>query len=223
MAETGSDYLVSDTKRRLDVAGSILLAGALLPLTAATAVVSSADARRMSPIFRQQRVGQGGKLFETLKFHSLRPDRVRGELITHGSVDPRATWIGSLMRQWGLDELPQFVNVLRGDMSLVGPRPHLELDLEKNEAADPVLFHDWYQGYGGIWKPGLTGRSQVYRRTQPQMTDSVRIASMRMDLEDMDSASFVHDLRAIAATPLAMFCANIGATLPYLEPPTVNQ
>lgn len=109
-------------KRAFDfvVSGILLVATSPLLLIAAFAV------HRSSPgpiIFRQQRVGQGGRLFHILKFRTMRP-ACHGREITVGN-DDRITPAGAILRKWKIDELPQLLNVLRGEMSLVGPRPEV--------------------------------------------------------------------------------------------------
>lgn len=108
-------------KRAIDVLVSAFLLIATAPLT----LVAAMAVRRSSPgpvIFRQRRVGRGGKPFNILKFRTMGLATATDREITVGD-DPRITPIGAILRKWKIDELPQLVNVLRGDMSLVGPRP----------------------------------------------------------------------------------------------------
>jgi len=111
-------------RRGLDVAVASALLCASAPLLALIALV----VRATSPgpvVFRQQRVGRDGRFFELLKFRTMVADApARGGLITSAG-DPRVTPIGRRLRRWKLDELPQLVNVVRGEMSLVGPRPEV--------------------------------------------------------------------------------------------------
>lgn len=113
-----------DGKRLLDLA---LLVPALLiavPIIAVVALLVLADSGR--PVFfRQRRVGRGGVPFQILKFRTMRPDSERSGLLTTGD-DDRVTRLGRRLRRLKLDELPQLWNVLRGDMSFVGPRPEVE-------------------------------------------------------------------------------------------------
>lgn len=108
-------------KRAFDIVVSALLLMATAPIL----LVAAIAVRRSSPgpvIFRQVRVGQHGCPFKILKFRTMRPVTEPGREITVGQ-DNRITPIGAVLRKWKIDELPQLVNVLRGDMSLVGPRP----------------------------------------------------------------------------------------------------
>ncbi len=115
-------------------------------------------------IFRQVRVGRNGRLFTVYKFCTMAADRRCGDVaivgedrrLTHKSEnDPRLNPVGRVLRRWSLDELPQLWNVLRGDMSLVGPRPELPQIVDR--------FAPW-QHQRHLVKPGLTGFWQVYAR-----------------------------------------------------------
>lgn len=142
----------SRPRRVLDVAGA--LTGLLLlsvPLLLIYVLV-----RLSSPgpgVFRQTRVGQGGRPFTMYKFRTMRQGV--GGLTVTANCDPRLTKVGKLLRQWSLDELPQLVNVLRGQMTLVGPRPET-YDLAVHYAADCRWVFDH--------RPGLTGVSEVRLR-----------------------------------------------------------
>jgi lipopolysaccharide/colanic/teichoic acid biosynthesis glycosyltransferase len=145
-----SDGVPPSTARRvLDVAGAVT--GLLLlsvPLLLLYLLV-----RLSSPgpgVFRQTRVGQGGRPFVMYKFRTMRQGV--GGLTVTANCDPRLTKVGKLMRQWSLDELPQLMNVLRGQMTLVGPRPET-YDLAVHYDADSRWIFDH--------RPGLTGLSEV--------------------------------------------------------------
>ena len=110
-------------------------------------------------LFRQQRIGKFGRTFTALKFRSMvwRPEEA-GTIRQATSHDPRVTRIGRWMRRYSIDELPQLINVLRGEMSLVGPRPHAP-----GTRAGGHLFEEVTQCYGArhFVNPGLTGLAQV--------------------------------------------------------------
>ncbi|MFI0404866.1 sugar transferase [Actinomadura sp. 3N508] len=136
-------------RRVLDVTGA--LAGLLLlsvPLLTIYLLVRLTS--RGPGVFRQTRVGQGGRPFVMYKFRTMRQGV--GGLTVTANCDPRLTKVGKLLRQWSLDELPQFVNVLRGQMTLVGPRPET-YDLAVHYDADSRWIFDH--------RPGLTGVSEV--------------------------------------------------------------
>jgi lipopolysaccharide/colanic/teichoic acid biosynthesis glycosyltransferase len=139
-------------RRALDLvagAAALLLSTPLILLVALAVKLSSPG----PVIFRQVRVGQAGLPFTLYKFRTMRPG-TSGPEVTRGS-DPRITRVGKLLRTTGIDELPQFVNVLRGDMTLVGPRPETPALAERYPAECRVVFRH---------RPGLTGPTQVRLR-----------------------------------------------------------
>jgi lipopolysaccharide/colanic/teichoic acid biosynthesis glycosyltransferase len=142
----------SRPRRVLDVAAALFgLCVLSLPLLVVYVLV-----RTSSPgpgIFRQVRVGQGGKPFTMYKFRTMRPGV--GGLTVTANCDPRLTKIGKLLREWSLDELPQLVNVLRGQMTLVGPRP---------ETYNLAVHYDSRSRWIFDFRPGLTGVSEVRLR-----------------------------------------------------------
>lgn len=170
--ELGAPVLKSGAvtvKRVMDVVVAGALAVLALPLMAAIALAIKVD----SPgpvIFRQARAGLGGRRFNMLKFRTMRigADEEKTHLahLNHTGdarlfkipVDPRVTRLGSLLRRWSLDEVPQLWNVLRGDMSLVGPRPFFESDFPTYEDRHFRRL-DTKPGITGLWQ--VTGRSDL--------------------------------------------------------------
>jgi lipopolysaccharide/colanic/teichoic acid biosynthesis glycosyltransferase len=150
-------------KRVLDIALSAFGLIASAPLWALFAAAIKAEDR--GPVFfRQERVGQGGRTFDALKFRSMRPD---AEAVT-GAVqaierDPRVTRVGRFMRATAMDELPQLWNILRGDMSFVGPRALRPGEIEAESGGRLVRLED-VPGFQHRIKvrPGLTGIAQIY-------------------------------------------------------------
>ena len=181
---------------------SLALAALVLaaPLLGALALVIHCDDG--GPVlFRQTRVGKDGRTFTVYKFRTMVPDaeQRRAELASqneqHGLLfkirnDPRVTRSGSWLRRWSLDELPQLVNVLAGDMSLVGPRPALP-----EEAA---MYGDHVRRRLAV-KPGLTGLWQVNGRSDLSWDESVRL-----DLRYVENWSFVLDLQILWKTCAAV-------------------
>ena len=156
-------------------------------------------------IFRQQRVGRFGKPFTVYKFRTMLPDR-RAQVVpfdgeerrvNHKSEhDPRHTDLGRFLRKWSLDEIPQFWNVAKGDMSLVGPRPELPTIVDRYEA--------WQHRRHDV-KPGLTGRWQVSARGDIPMHEATDV-----DIEYVDSLGFLEDVKILVRTPAAMLGSNKG-------------
>ena len=143
-------------KRALDVGISLVAMPVLGVLTAVCAARIKAEDG--GPVFyNAPRVGQGGREFTMYKFRSMKvnaPDLVMEDGSTYNAADdPRLTRVGAWMRRTSIDEFPQFINVLKGDMSVIGPRPDLkrETELYRGNEADKLLV-----------KPGITGYSAVY-------------------------------------------------------------
>lgn len=142
-------------KRALDLILTIPGLILLIPFFALIAIAIKLDSTG-SIFFRQQRIGLHGKVFHALKFRTMfmhAPDR--GVRVKNVKKDPRVTRVGAFLRRWSLDELPQLVNVLKGEMSLVGPRPDRVFRLpEYTERRKRRL----------LMKPGITGLAQVNGR-----------------------------------------------------------
>ena len=188
-------------KRSLDVGISALTLILLLPVFAVIALAIKLTSR--DPVlFKQLRAGQHGRPFRVLKFRTMVRDaeQLLAGLVPFDSLaepmfklpnDPRVTRLGRFLRRWSLDELPQFVNVLRGDMSLVGPRPE-EVGLVERYTQDARIRLDV--------KPGLTGPMQVYGRGQ--LTFAERLAVERDYVENL---SIGRDLRIMGMTLAVVF------------------
>jgi len=198
---TGPDRVLALTaKRALDVVGSAFALLALSPLVLAIAVAI----RTQSPgpiLFRQERVGEHGRRFSIVKFRTMvadaeeRLEELRDQNEIQGQAfkltsDPRITRVGRWLRATSLDELPQLWNVLRGEMSIVGPRPPL---------ASEVAGYDVWHRRRLSMKPGITGLWQVNGRHESAFDRWVET-----DLEYIDGWSFWLDLRIMARTIPAM-------------------
>jgi len=201
-------------KRAIDVVGSLAALIILSPVFAVIAVAIKLTSK--GPVlFRQGRMGQRGAVFGFLKFRSMRVDsdpRVHREFVNgfiRGSAnalpsekkqaniykikyDCRVTRVGAILRKTSLDELPQFWNVLMGDMSLVGPRPPIPYELESYRA--------WHKRRIFEVKPGITGLWQVHGRSRTTFDEMVRL-----DLRYARTWSLLLDLKILLQTPRAIF------------------
>jgi len=172
-------------KRLGDVVLAALLLVLGLPALVLVAVLIVAENGR--PVFfRQTRIGRGSVPFEILKFRTLRP----------GAHDPgnpryRVTRLGRVLRRWGLDELPQLWNVLRGEMSLVGPRPTLP---------EQVAAYGAFERRRLAVRPGLTGWAQIHGRNVLSWPERIRL-----DVWYVEHASFRLDTRILLRTPLLLW------------------
>jgi exopolysaccharide biosynthesis polyprenyl glycosylphosphotransferase len=192
-------------KRAFDLAfagGALLL---LSPLLLAAAIAIRAESEG-EVIFRQTRIGRGNRLFDIFKFRSMRADHCDAD--GHASTardDDRITRVGAFIRKTSIDELPQLLNILRGEMSIVGPRPHA-----LGSRAENQLFWDIDQRYRNrhAVKPGLTGLAQVrgFRGATSQRSDL--IGRLDSDLEYLADWSIWRDLGIVANTARVLFHRN---------------
>jgi lipopolysaccharide/colanic/teichoic acid biosynthesis glycosyltransferase len=190
--------------RTFDVVTAAVLLLILSPVLALVALAVRLD----SPgpvVFRQHRLGRRMTQFPVLKFRTMRtgadaaphreyvraliasePSRTQQGGLFKLAVDDRVTRVGRVLRSWSLDELPQLWNVLRGEMSLVGPRPVIPYEIE--------FYPDWYFGRFAV-KPGLTGLWQVSGRNERTYEEMVRF-----DVDYVDRKSFLLDVGIIFRT-----------------------
>jgi lipopolysaccharide/colanic/teichoic acid biosynthesis glycosyltransferase len=204
-------------KRAIDILGSlaalILLSPVFILIAAAIKLTSKGPV-----LFRQDRVGQFGRRFTFLKFRSMKVNNdsaihkeyvqkmISGNLNQSSEScspvykiqnDPRVTAVGRFIRRTSLDEIPQFLNVLAGHMSLVGPRPPIPYELEK--------YDTWHRQRVLSMKPGITGLWQVFGRSRTTFNEMVRL-----DIRYIRGWSFWMDLRLLLATPWVIFTGKGG-------------
>lgn len=192
-------------KRGLDLIGSIIGCLVLVILT----IVFTPLIKLESPgpvFFSQKRVGRNGRIFKMYKFRSMYADaeQRKEELMDKNEMnglmfkmenDPRITKVGRFLRRTSLDEFPQFINILKGDMSLVGTRP---------PTLDEFKHYSPYHKKRLSFRPGLTGMWQVSGRSD--ITDFEEI--VRLDIEYIDNWSFMLDVKILCKTVLAVFKEN---------------
>jgi Undecaprenyl-phosphate glucose phosphotransferase len=189
-------------KRVSDLAGAVLMSLALAPVMALVALAIKLDSS--GPVlFRQKRYGFNNELIEVFKFRSMywaKTDAGAKRLVTKD--DARVTRVGRFIRKTSLDELPQLFNVIRGELSLVGPRPHA---LEAKAASQ--LYHDVVDGYFARHKvkPGMTGWAQINGWRGETDTSEKIHKRVEHDLYYIDNWSVGFDLYILLRTPLALF------------------
>jgi len=208
-------------KRGLDIAGSLFGLVILSPVFLTVALGIKLTSK--GPVlFKQDRVGQWGKTFTFLKFRSMYvnsdesshkeyvtklitrgngtspvEERKGGEVVYKMTRDRRITPLGNILRKTSLDELPQFINVLKGEMSLVGPRPPIPYECE--------MYDLWHRNRLLAMKPGITGLWQVEGRSQRTFDEMVRL-----DLKYIGGWSIWLDLKIMVKTPWVMISGNGG-------------
>lgn len=210
--QEGSKKIARLIKRAMDIAGSFAALTILSPLFLLIALCVKLSSE--GPVlFRQERLGQFGSTFNCLKFRTMYANndpKIHQEFMkrvisgaadgkmeaANGPVykmtnDPRITRIGGILRRASLDELPQFINVLKGEMSLVGPRPPLAYEYQEYDV--------WHRRRVLEAKPGITGLWQVRGRSRVRFDDMVRL-----DLQYVRKWSLWLDIRILFATPRAV-------------------
>jgi lipopolysaccharide/colanic/teichoic acid biosynthesis glycosyltransferase len=207
MRFTRSQELV---KRAFDVTMAAIVLVMLAPVMLLICLLVKLTSQ--GPVFYNSfRVGKGGRYFKFLKFRSMytNADRARHVAANEKSGhiykmrdDPRVTPLGRILRRYSLDELPQLINVLRGEMSLVGPRPLPAQDLDPDGMSRQ--FSDWAEGRSSV-QPGITGLWQISGRSDLSFEDMVRL-----DLEYIKNWSLMLDIKIILETP-ALVLKGLGA------------
>ena len=191
-------------RRAQDVFFSVLALMVLWPFMLLVAIAIVIDSPGASPIFVQDRVGREGKVFHFYKFRSMVPNAEAklDELLDQNEMDgpvfkmkedPRITRVGKLIRKTSIDELPQLFNIIKGDMSIVGPRPALPREVEQYDE------YEWQRLY---ITPGLTCFWQI----QPHRNDLSFDEWLELDLKYLRERSFITDWKIIFLTVRAVFC-----------------
>lgn len=193
-------------KRFLDVTASFLGLVLLSPLLLAVSILIKIDSRG-PVIFRQKRIGRKGKVFEIYKFRSMCVGAEKtGSGVYSGKGDARVTRIGKILRATSIDELPQLLNILKGEMSFVGPRP-------------PLTYHPWkYEEYTDFQKrmfevrPGITGWAQVNGRKDVEWHKRIEL-----NVWYVDHMSLLLDIKIMFMTAFKVLTnadnENSGATV----------
>jgi exopolysaccharide biosynthesis polyprenyl glycosylphosphotransferase len=206
--EPSSTRVQETVKRAVDFTASLLLLLMFLPVMLLCALLIKLSSE--GPVFyTSSRVGRGGRHFTFLKFRSMYTGRDRRELAGWNDKsghlfkvrrDPRVSPIGRVLRRFSLDELPQLINVLLGDMSLVGPRPLPAEDLDPDGQSRE--FFSWAQLRSSI-RPGLSGLWQVKGRSDLTFEEMIAL-----DTEYIRNWSLSLDMHILLVTPIAVITGN---------------
>lgn len=199
-------------KRIIDIIGALVGCIILLPLTIGI-WIANIIAKDNGPVFYiQKRIGKDGKTFKMFKYrsmvvnadkklrrHLLDNEEANEEFLKYRKLkdDPRVTPVGKFIRKTSLDEFPQFINVLKGEMTLVGPRPYLPRERR--------VMGKYYKEIIKL-KPGLTGPWQVNGRSEISLQER-----MKMDIEYIEKESALNDFKFIIKTILKIFKSDEGA------------
>lgn len=193
--------------RAMSLVAAVLALVVVAPLMALIAIAVKLDSR--GPVFfRQERIGHHGKRFSLIKFRTMRPATAEISAWVRDNAD-RITRVGRVLRKFRLDELPQFLNVLRGDMNLVGPRPHPVVNYELFTREIP------YYALRAAVRPGVTGWAQVrygYANNLREETEK-----MRYDLYYVKHLSFWLDLRILIDT-VGVVVSGLGSVTADVQP-----
>jgi lipopolysaccharide/colanic/teichoic acid biosynthesis glycosyltransferase len=205
-------------KRLFDIVAAAAALIVLSPVLAGIAAII----KRTSPgpvFYRGVRVGRGGRPFRMLKFRTMVVDADRVGGPSTAGDDPRVTRIGRSLRKWKLDELPQFVNVLAGDMSLVGPRPEVQqyVDMYSDEEQIILSVRPGLTDWASLWNPDEG--AVLAGSPDPERTylEKIRPAKIRWQLEYVRRRSFLVDLTILARTAAAILLRRPPAALAALD------
>ena len=192
-------------KRLMDVVFSLFILMAFLPFGLIISICIALESRG-GVFYRQERIGLGGKPFILLKFRSMRPNAELQGKLTVGARDPRVTRVGAFVRRYKFDEFPQFINVLRGDMSVVGPRPEV-MEYVRHYTAEQRKVLDY--------KPGITDLASISyfeenkllaKSRDPERTylEEIMPNKIRINLKYQLTATVWRDLGVVWKTAMRM-------------------
>lgn len=188
-------------KRLFDIVLSFLGLVLLLPLLLVLGVCVSVSSKG-GVFYRQERVGLNGKLFKLYKYRSMRMNADKNGLLTVGSRDARITPIGYFLRKYKLDELPQLLNVLRGDMSLVGPRPEVKkyVDLYTLQQQKVLQVRPGITDYASL--AYFEENELLAKSNNPEKTyiEEVMPAKLKLNERYINEASLITDIKIILKT-----------------------
>lgn len=196
-----SSYINSRRKRLFDILGVLAAVPVVFPLLTILAVMIRFSTGE-TPLFRQRRYGRGRRTFTILKLRTMRTASENEGFRQATQDDPRTTRFGAFLRRTSLDELPQFWNVLVGDMSLVGPRPH-PVALDEHYLTRINCYHVRFEA-----KPGITGLAQTRGARGETVTRQSMVRRIRLDKVYVKSGTFWTDLSILWSTVAVVFSGH---------------
>ena len=204
--KSGEAYTASKQRRAFDIVGALALGALSSPLAAIAAGAVCIERKTCNPIFKQTRIGAGGKPSTIYKFETIEHEANTDTITTFGANDPRATKVGKILRKVSFDEWPQFWNVLKGDMSLVGQRPQIEsVRAERKSVVAEHLWNVWC-AQGNI-RVGMEGPGQelahiydTYAEDNPEVITHI----LETDVAYEENASLFSDIKLIAGMPIRL-------------------
>lgn len=188
-------------KRLFDIFFSLLGIAVLSPLYIIISILIVIDSKG-GILYKQERIGQGGKIFKVFKFRTMRPDSFSKGALTVGSRDPRITNVGYYLRKYKLDELPQLFNVLFGDMSFVGPRPEVKkyTDLYTEEQRTVLSVRPGITDYASIKFRNENDLLSVSDNPEQLYIDEIMPEKLALNMKYVNDNNVFKDIRIIFDT-----------------------
>ena len=198
----GFEWVDSWQKRSLDIAWCL----SIMPIVGTAGALALGLSRKIDgkePLFSHQRIGRYGQVFVLRKVRTM--TGVGPYEINNGTYDPRATNLGKRLRKYGIDEVPQIWNILKGEMSVVGPRPGFDTDLEyMRQVLDRNIYDQWEEAYY-LSRPGVISTDTIRSRSDPVDDQELRYKRRATDdIKDFNNASIEHDFKLLSDTGVDM-------------------
>jgi len=188
-------------KRLFDIIFSLIVLVILLPIFLLLALAIVIDSPG-GPFYKQERIGKGGEPFYLLKFRSMHPFADKRGKLTVGTSDPRITRMGRFIRKYKLDEFPQLINVIKGEMSIVGPRPEVAkyVDLYTNEQRQVLTIRPGLTDYASLKYFDENDLLAKAEDPEKEYTEVIMPAKLKLNLEYIEKKSLATDLKIIFKT-----------------------
>lgn len=206
MTKVGEAYLGSTEHEAFNIVGATLVGVASAPMAGVAALALCVERGAWDPIYTDKRIGLDSVPFINYKLQTFRPgiNGNSGEIETWGPLDPRATKLARFVRQVGIDEFPELLNVLKGEIGLVGIRPQVPSVLEQRKTVDKGIFDDWYWWYER--NLGLFGAGQEYAHKVGHYQEGSALIRelMKRDIEASQTKSLMGDIKTVCTQPFTL-------------------